>query len=447
MRAPTQTARRITTLGALSVLLALGLAAGPRVCTAARTGLVAPPLSPPARPADCADINPGDDLQQRLDAAQDGASLCLTPGSWRGPVVLAHSVTLWGPSSAVIRTSGEGTTVRITARGARLIGVTVRGSGGRYDTEDAGVSIEADDVTVEGVRIDRAIYGILAQRVQRATLRGNTVIGTGEPALGLRGDGIRLWEATGCVVEGNTVLHSRDLVVWYAPGNRVVGNRVEHGRYGTHLMFSNGCVVERNRYVDDVVGLFVMYSHDVTVTGNVMAEATGAAGMGLGLKDSGGVTVRDNTFARVTTGAYLDTSPTRLDERNTFERNEFRLARAAVVFHASQAGNVFLANRFRDNGAQVLVEGGGDALGTRWEGNQFDDYQGYDLDGDGVGDVPYEVRSLSGDLTSRRPALAFFSATPVLALVDAASHIAPLFAPQTILVDRRPRVAVRAEAR
>jgi nitrous oxidase accessory protein len=86
------------------------------------------------------------------------------------------------------------------------------------------------------------------------------------------------------------------------------------------------------------------------------------------------------------------------------------------------------------------VAGGGDARGAEWSGNAFDDYAGYDLDRDGVGDVPYELRSLTSDLVAGRPALAFFRGTPALALVEAIGRIVPLFEPRLLLVDPAPRL-------
>ncbi|MBW1875893.1 MAG: hypothetical protein JRI98_11075 [Deltaproteobacteria bacterium] len=50
----------------------------------------------------------------------------------------------------MIRSSGEGTTIEMEADGCALLGVTVDGSGGRFDTLDAAVHVVADDVRVQG---------------------------------------------------------------------------------------------------------------------------------------------------------------------------------------------------------------------------------------------------------------------------------------------------------
>jgi nitrous oxidase accessory protein len=229
-------------------------------------------------------------------------------------------------------------------------------------------------------------------------------------------------------------------VMWYSSRNRFVDNLVTHGRYGTHFMYSHDCVVARNRYVSNVVGVFVMYTHGIHLEGNLIADHSAVGGLGLGLKDSGDVTVRDTRFVHNRVAVHLDNSPGHLERHNVFEGNEFRLSEAAVVFHSSPERNAFLGNSFRNNHVHVRVDGGGHALGMTWLGNDFDDYAGYDLDGDGFGERPYELRRLSSQLTSRQPQLAFLRGTPSLWMVDVASEVSPLLRPQTVLVDERPRL-------
>jgi nitrous oxidase accessory protein len=394
----------------------------------------------PARPATCQDVPAGSSLQEALDAAQPGSSFCLAPGEYPAPLRIPAGVSLWGPRSAVVRSPGRGSTVHLEGQGARLLGLTVDGSGRRFDTLDAAVRVRGEEVVVEGVRIQNATFGILVDRSKRVVLRGNLVIGTGGPALGMRGDAIRLWETQDSLVEGNHVEGSRDMVVWYSSGNRMLRNIVRGGRYGTHLMYSHGNLLEDNSYLGNEVGIFLMYSRNITMRRNLFANATGAAGIGLGLKESGNIAATDNRFIHNTMGLYLDNSPLQKEDANLFEGNLFRLGEAGVVFHSSPHRNTFRGNSFRDNHVSVQVEGGGDAREITWHGNDFDDYAGYDLDGDGVGDVPYELRSLSGELVSNYPDLAFFRGTPSLALVRAAGELIPLFAPRTLLRDEAPRM-------
>ena len=394
-----------------------------------------------ARPEGCRAVAAGTPLQPLVDAAAAGQALCLAPGRHAGPVVVRAAVTLWGPPEAVIVAAAGHTAVTLGAPGARLLGLTVDGVGGGSGPLEVAVRGVADHVVIEGVTVLGAAHGIVVERARGVRVVGNHVRGTTEAAVGQRGDTIRLWETDDAVVEGNLVEDGRDLVVWYSRGAAVRGNRVLRARYGTHFMYSHDTEVTGNEYVDITVGIFVMYSKRVVIAGNVIANAAGAAGIAIGLKDSGTVRIADNTLVGDELGIYLDATPQQRDETVAITGNRLHLCRTALAFHAATHGVTVRGNDFGGNDAQVRVDGGGDALLVTWDGNWFDDYAGYDLDHDGIGDVPYQLRSFSGELVGRRPDLAFFSGTPALALADAAAHLDPLFQPKTLLEDPRPRMS------
>ncbi|MGB3969249.1 MAG: nitrous oxide reductase family maturation protein NosD [Planctomycetota bacterium] len=390
-------------------------------------------------------VVPGDDLAAAIAAAAPGAVLLLQPGEYRGPIAIDKPLTVWGPPDAVLR-CGEGSTVRVKTDGARLLGFTIAGSGQRFDLMDGGVHLQGDDLVIEGVTVRDALFGILVEKCRRATVRGNLVIGTGLPAMGLRGDAIRLWETNDSLVCDNTVRDARDVVVWYSSRNRLLRNTVLRSRYGTHFMYSHDNVVEDSRYVEDEVGVFVMYSHDLRLARNLLAKAAGAAGIGIGLKEAGNLTIEDNWLLANTTGIYVDASPLDPAHTNVYRRNVVRFAESAVALHSTVKRSEFADNCFRDNGAVIKVGGQGDALGCDFTGNFYDAYQGYDFDGDGQGDVPFEFRRLSTQLEGRYPELALLHGAPAMGLVDVVGQVMPLFLPKQLLVDKAPRTAPLAMA-
>ena len=416
------------------------------VAVAACASESAPPLvseaalAPPPRPSKCVTVASGSDLQAAVDGAEDGAALCLQPGSYYGPLTVTKRVEIWGPRDAVINSSGKGTTIEMDADGASLTGLTVDGSGGRFDTLDAAVHIVADDIRVEGVRVQNAAFGLLIEKANRAKILNNVVQGPDEGPLGLRGDGIRLWETRDSEVRDNQVIGCRDMVVWYSSDNKILRNTVVRSRYGTHFMYSHGNHVEGNQYIDNVVGIFIMYSRNLVLRDNLLARSSGPGGMGLGIKESGNLTVSDNAFIANTKGVYMDTAPLEPDDFNTFENNAFFHSEVAVLMHSSTKRNAFLGNQFVSNHSQLQVEGGGHALEVDWNGNSFDDYAGYDMDRDGFGDIPYELRRLSSQLESTYPQLQFYRGAVTLALLDAISSLFPMVEAETTMIDPRPRM-------
>jgi nitrous oxidase accessory protein len=158
------------------------------------------------------------------------------------------------------------------------------------------------------------------------------------------------------------------------------------------------------------------------------------------MKESGNLVVRNNLLAHNTQGLFLDNSPLVDGDWNLFEHNVIRLSEVGIGFLSSEHDNEFRQNVLRDNTTQVRVDGGGDALEVRWDGNEWSDYAGYDLDHDGVGDLPYELKDLPGVLTSRHADLSFLRGTLAFGLVGVAGEVVPLFAPKPILRDPAPRM-------
>lgn len=400
--------------------------------------MTAAPLVEIMRPVGCREVAPGESVQEALDDTSAPA-VCLTAGEHRGPVRLTRKVTLWGPAGAVLH-GGVGTIVDITAEGGAVVGLTIDGTGGRFDMLDGAVRLAANETRVEGVTVKNAVFGILVERASRVRVVGNRVAGSRDPATGLRGDTMRLWETRDSLIANNRIEDGRDLVIWYSRGNTIAGNRVRGARYGLHFMYSHDNTVSGNELLEGVVGVFVMYSRGIHITGNLIANAAGAAGMAIGIKDAGNVHVTNNQLIHDTIGLYLDSSPMQRGDRVEIAGNVFRLDDIGIVFHSSAHDIDIRGNDFADNGMQVRVDGGGDATAVDWSGNYFDDYTGYDLDDDGTGDVPYQMRSLSNQLTSQHPNLALFRGTPALGLVDAAAHLDPLYRPTPLLADSTPRV-------
>ncbi len=427
--------------GVAAALFLAAAAPGRQEGTKQAAGADAGTPSPRPCPVGGRVIPPDASLQAVVDEAVRGAVLCLSDGTHRGPVDIHRPLTLQGSRAAVIRSDGHGTTVRVVADSVALRGFTVEGSGDRYDKMDGAVYVHGRGIEVRDLVIRGALFGITAEQSDGLVIEGNHVMGRAQLPVGIRGDGIRLWEVRGSLVQGNHLEDARDILVWYSPGNRIVGNRVERSRYATHFMYSDDCVVENGDYRENIVGVFVMYSHGTTLRNNDIIGNVSVGGMGLGVKESGNLVVEANRFVRDKTCLYLDTSPFRQGDSVWVRGNTFARCVAGVTFHSSERRNAFVGNAFEANQTQVVVEGRGNARGVTWRDNYFDDYQGYDLDGDGSGDVPYEVRSLSESLVADHPQLALLRGTLALSLLDAAARVFPLLEPETLLTDPHPSMS------
>jgi nitrous oxidase accessory protein len=427
------------------VLVVAGLVAALGVGSRASGGLPvdgAPAVGPSAsgRPAEGARASSFAELRELVERPDGPSHVTLAPGTFRGDLTIVRPLRISGSAGSTLEGTGLGTVVTIKASDVALEDLVVRHSGRRHTTEDAGIKATGDRISLSRVRVEDALFGVSLLECHGCLVEAVHVRGDGEDSE-LRGDGIKLWESNDSIVRGCLVEGARDLVVWYTKRATLERNVVRHSRYGAHFMYAHDARVVGNRFEHDVVGVFVMYSLRLRVERNVLAGARGAAGVGLGLKDSDAVDVVGNWLVGNTTGTYLDNTPRTPEDPVTFEGNVLAVNDVAARFHGAGAGVTMRGNELKNNAVVVEVDGGGHALAVRATGNHFSDYEGYDLDGDGVGDVPYEVKALSSDLTEKHPALKMFHGTAALGVVDAVARAVPVFANHLLFVDRSPRIA------
>ena len=377
-------------------------------------------------------------LQALIDATLVGGTLRLAAGRHAGPAVIDRPMTVEGGGKAVIDAGGRGTVLTLRASGATLRGLVLRNSGGTHDGLDAGLQIEGDDNLVADNTIEEALFGIHVRQGNRNRVTGNRVRGKDLP-LGLRGDGLRLWNSRHNVVEGNAFVRVRDLTLANSPDNRIAGNRLDDARYGMHIVFSPRTRVEGNRIAGTGTGIVVLYSEDVVVRGNAIAHALEGGGAGIAFKDSGEGLVEDNEILHCSTGLQANT-PLDAERVLTIRNNRFAHNIVGISFYGEKGGHRIVGNRFENNLTQVMTSAPGVGAANVWQDNAWSDYQGFDRDGDGIGDTPHELWAYADRLWMEMPKAKFFANSPVLELLDFLERLAPFSAPSLILRDPAPRV-------
>lgn len=378
-------------------------------------------------------------LQPLIDATPAGGTLRPAPGIYAGPAVVAKPITLDGGGKATLAGNGRGTVLTLATSGATLRGLRLTGSGDSHDGIDAGLLVAGDDNLVEHNAIDDVLFGIHLRQGNRNRIRANRVTGRAAPR-GARGDGLRLWNSRHNRIEGNAFRTVRDLTFANSPDNLILRNTLADGRYGMQFVFSPRARVEGNRLADTDTGIAVLYSPDLVLRGNTIAHALDGGGAGLSLKDSGGALVEDNEILHCAAGLSAN-APLNAETALTVRGNRFAHNIVGMYFYGEQGGHKIVGNRFENNLTQVAVSAAGVGAANDWTGNLWSDYQGFDRDGDGIGDTPHEVWLYSDRIWMETPRAKFFANSPALELLDFLEKLAPFAAPSLILRDAAPRMA------
>lgn len=377
-------------------------------------------------------------LQPLLDATPTGGTLRLAPGTYLGPATISRPLTLDGAGQATLDGQGHGTLLTLTADGVTVTGLHLTNSGGGYDAMDAALQVESSDNRISHNVIDGVLFGVNVKGGDRNVICGNR-ISSRDDEPGLRGDAVRVWNGRFNRITGNDVSHARDLGLANSPDNVISGNVVRGGRIGANLVFSPRAVISGNWFEHNIAGVAVMYSNDVQVRGNRVQHAMSVAGSGLAFKESSQVTVEHNAVVHCAVGAKTN-APTDAQAIVYFRDNRFAHNVAALDFYGENGGHVLHGNRFEKNLYPVTVSAPMSARGHDWLGNSWDDYEGFDRDGDGVGDVPYEEWAFSDRIWMEEPQATFFRNSPALELIDFLERLAPFASPELTLRDPKPVV-------
>ncbi len=377
-------------------------------------------------------------LQPWLDTALPGARIRLPAGIYQGPAVISKPLTLEGDGQVIIDAGGHGTVLTVQADGVTLRGLTLRASGNSHDQLDSGLMAEGNNLLIENNVIEDVLFGISLHKTGDSIVRGNRIRSRAvDPAE--RGDGLRLWYSTYNRIENNDIAQIRDVTVTNSPHNRFTGNTIRDSRRAFNFLFAHRSLVDRNHLEQNSTGIIALNSDGLTIRNNRILHAMDASGAGIALKETSAALVIGNEIVHCAHGIMAD-SPMNPLNRIVFIDNYVAHNITGVYFYGAKGGHIAIGNTFRSNLWPVTIIGDGDPLDDTWLGNYWDGYEGFDRDGNGFGDRPYELLAYADRIWLETPAARFFRNSPVLELLDFLERLAPFSAPALILRDSAPRM-------
>lgn len=377
-------------------------------------------------------------LQDIIDMASDGDTILLEPGYYAGPVFIRKNrIVLNGQNKAVISGMGFESVLYLEGDSIHIKNMVITGSGGSHDRIDCGVKITGNYNTVENCRIKECLFGIDIFKSDGNLIIHNEISSLARRSKALKGDAIRLWWAKRNTLHGNYWHNVRDMVIWYSEENLIEENKGVGNRYSIHFMYAHNNRIRANEFYNNSVGVFLMYSERTIMTHNLIVGSTGISGMCLGLKETSSNQILHNRFIYSAEGIHVDRSPYVFEEINTIANNEIAFCGSAFFFHTNQEGNLIKENYIHNNLSQVTIQGK-TANGNRWTNNYWDDYQGFDKDGDNVGDSPYRLYNYVEHIWDYNEDVKFFFGSPLLVVLDFLERLAPFSKPKFVLRDNYP---------
>jgi nitrous oxidase accessory protein len=158
---------------------------------------------------------------------------------------------------------------------------------------------------------------------------------------------------------------------------------------------------------------------------NYFEENWGDAAYGILLKEISDGHMQGNHFSKNTSAIYMEGANRILMKRNTFENNGWALKIQASCMDVVLEKNNFIGNTFDvgTNGSLVL---------NRFTNNYWDKYEGYDLNKDKIGDVPYRPVSMFSMIVEKYPTAMILFRTFITTLLDKTEKILPSLTPENL---------------
>jgi nitrous oxidase accessory protein len=472
-RQPEPRARRVS--GAVSLAIA---ALGTGILLATSAVAAAGPIEDSSGSAD----PPIPDIQAIVDSAPPGSTVVVPEGTHRVHLVVDKPLELVADGEVYLDGGGIGSVVTITGDDVSLRGFDIGNSGGQVEVGSGIKIIEADNVTIEQNTLRDFFHGIASLGSTNVRIRDNTLVGAGigevdeshlttgrdeghaavvvdidprsiaadasGPGPEGQGDGIYLWNTVAATVADNDVSQVRDGVyLSFVEDGLVDSNTITGSRYAIHSMFGGPVMAFGNSTTENLAGLVFMYTKDVVAGRNLIEDQRSAAtGVGVMLKEIENVRISENVITGNRVGLKADGTHRAGGREAAILRNRFDSNGTAVsLFPSADMG--FAANTFEGNLTDVHADDRGVARRNDWTyqgtGNHWADYAGYDLDEDGIGDVPHTASGSLQLLLADVPALEIFRGSAALHALDSAQELWEADR-AVVMQDKAPRVGDHA---
>ncbi len=365
-------------------------------------------------------VTPSMSIQEVIDNAAKGDTIYIKKGQYHGNLVINKSIILKGEAGALISGSGEGNTIEINAPNVTIENLMIEKSG-KKDT-NAVIWVESSNNIIQNNVLKDVHFGIYVNKGSNNQIVNNQIIGY-RGHFATKGNGIHLFYAEDTSLIGNKIYDTQDGVYFdFAKRSTLKNNEVSHVRYGYHVMYAKEGLIENNISSENITGAMIMDAADFRFIDNVITKNLNYRGHGVLIFDSDRIEITNNNVTYNNTGLSLQDARDCKIENNLFAGNYIGLD-----LKDKNERNTMVHNNFIGNIVQTKIFTKVEPMDINEQGNYWDDYSGLDLDGDGIGEIPYESGKLFDKLVEENPTLQFFFESPTIKLWSSIERIFPAF--------------------
>jgi nitrous oxidase accessory protein len=363
--------------------------------------------------------------------AEPGDTIIVKPGTYReGNIIIDKSITIIGDDYPVLDGEKKYEIITITADDVTIAGLKLINTGTASMNDIAAIKVsDCKRTKISGNIINDAFFGIHFSNSSQSIIENNQLRANALAEHEI-GNGIHLWKCHNISITDNTVIGHRDGIYFeFVTNSLISGNHSEKNlRYGLHFMFSHDDEYRNNSFIDNGAGVSVMYTKGVKMINNIFRHNWGPSSYGLLLKEIRDSFVTGNQFIANSTGIYMEGS-----SRIEFRENQFSENGYAIKLQASCDDNTFTHNNFSANTFDMATNG--TLVLNTVRSNYWDRYEGYDMNKDHVGDIPYHPVSMYSMIVDHMTTAVLLWRSFLVLLMDKAEKAIPAMTPENLKDD------------
>ncbi|MFK7811603.1 MAG: nitrous oxide reductase family maturation protein NosD [Maribacter sp.] len=368
-------------------------------------------------------------VSEGVKIASDFDTLLIKKGTYKEyNILIDKPLTLLGEDYPVIDGEDKGEIIRIVSDNVTIDGLFIINVGTSYTTDYAAIRVvKSENYLIQNVVLEKLFFGIYLEKSNNGRVHHNKIIGDAVDEYN-SGNGIQLWYCKNVEVEKNIVQHVRDGIYLEFSDNITIKDNAstDNLRYGLHFMFSNDDIYTNNVFENNGAGVAVMFSKRIKMIGNTFRKNWGTAAFGMLLKEINDAEISGNTFEENTIGINIEGSNRIEYSNNNFIKNGWAVKVLGACYANTFTKNNFLYNSFDISYNSKLND-------NVFDQNYWSDYTGYDLDKNGVGDVPYRPVKLFSYIVNKTPETIVLLRSLFMDIIDFSEKVSPVFTPDKLL--------------
>lgn len=366
-----------------------------------------------------------DSLTLALNKAQAGDTLVLATGVYEGSFKVTQSISLKGEIGATLDALRQGSALVIEAPQVSIEGLNIRHWGRDLYYRDAAILLKkgADNVLIKGNRLVGDGFGIYGEQLNSPTITNNSISGNGAIHVLDRGDGIYLKHVNSPQIDRNQLIFVRDGVYLESvTHSRIYENQFTKLQYGIHYMYTQADEAWQNQAIAVDGGYALMNSTHIYLHHN---RVTQARDFGILLNITEASHVQANVASQIHNpkgtvelgnegkGIFIYAA-----QHNRIQDNEFSYSDTGISMAMGGEENRLWHNRIMSNQTQVKYVGESQLEWSyQGQGNYWSEYQGWDLNGDGLGDIVHRPNDSLDKLFWLYPEAKLLMESPVVLLL------------------------------